>query len=269
MTDQGASFRALHVPGAPFIIPNPWDRGGARMLAALGFDALATTSAGLAFSLGLSEGTLDFDTQISHAADLAGATPLPVSADLEKGAGDTPESAAETVRRAASAGLAGCSLEDATGDAAAPIYDFTLAVEKISAAVEAARALDRDFVLTARAENFLHRRPDLDDTLKRLEAFGAAGADVLYAPGLPDIDAIRAAASLGGPFNALMGGSGAMFTVSELAGAGVARISVGSAFARLAYGAVIRAAEEMRDAGSFESLRPAASFAEIEKLLAR
>ncbi|MEL7463091.1 MAG: isocitrate lyase/phosphoenolpyruvate mutase family protein [Pseudomonadota bacterium] len=267
MADIGAAFRALHAPGDPFVIPNPWDMGSARMLAAMGFKALATTSAGYAFALGRPEGTLSFEEQVDHGGDLAGAIALPVSADLEKGAGDTPESAAETVRRAAAAGLAGCSLEDATGDPAAPIYDFALAVEKVAAAAEAARGLDRDFVFTARAENFLHRRPDLDDTLKRLEAFAAVGADALYAPGLPDLAAIEAACALGKPVNALMGGSGAMFTVAELAEAGVARISVGSAFARLAYGAVIRAATDIRDSGGFETLRAGASFREIEALL--
>ena len=173
------------------------------------------------------------------------------------------------MRRAAEAGLAGCSIEDATGDAAAPIYDFDHAVERVAAGAEAARALDHDFVFTARAENFLNGRRDLDDTLRRLEAFAAAGADVLYAPALPDLDAIRSACALGPPVNALMGGSGAMFSTAELADAGVARISVGSAFARLAYGAVIRAAEEMRDQGTFEALRNGASFSEIEGLLSK
>ena len=261
------TFRAMHRPGDPFVIPNPWDLGSAAMLKGLGFAALATTSAGLAFHLGQREGGPGCAAAIRQAAEMKKATSLPVSADLEMGFGDSPESAAETVRRAAAAGLEGCSIEDATGDPAAPIYDFGLTVERIAAAVETARGLDRDFVLTARAENFLHGRRDLDDTLKRLETFAAAGADVLYAPGLPNLDAIRAVCALGKPVNALMGGSGAMFTLAELAEAGVARVSVGSAFARLAYGAFISAAREISASGDFSALRPAASFAEIEALL--
>ena len=267
MRNIGAAFRDLHKPGVPFVIPNPWDAGSARMLAGLGYRALATTSAGFAFSQGLPDGATGFGAQLAHATELAASVPLPVSADLEKGAGDAPEDAAQTVRRAADAGLAGCSVEDATGDRVRPIYDFTLAVERVAAGAEAARALDRDFVFTARAENFLNGRRDLDDTLKRLEAFAKAGADVLYAPALPDLDAIRAACDLGKPVNALMGGSGAMFGIDELAEAGVARISVGSALARLAYGAVIRAAEDIRDRGRFGSLTAGASFSEIEGLL--
>jgi 2-methylisocitrate lyase-like PEP mutase family enzyme len=247
------------------VIPNPWDVGSARLLASLGFEALATTSAGLAFSLGRPEGLLSREEVLAHCRAIVGATGLPVSADLEKGFGDSPESAAETIRAAAETGLAGCSIEDHTGRRDDPIYDATLAVERIAAAVEAARGLGRDFVLTARCENFLWERPDLDDTLRRLQAFEAAGADVLYAPGLRDLEAIRTVcAALKKPVNVVMGLPGAAFTVRELAEAGVKRISVGSALARLAYGACIAAAEEIAATGSFTALSDAIGFAALE-----
>mgnify|MGYP003700615567 CR=1 FL=1 len=228
-TDCGAAFRALHEGPDPFVIPNPWDAGSARLLASLGFKALATTSAGFAFSLGRPEGLLTRDEVLAHCRDIVGATALPVSADLEKGFGDTPESAAET------------------------------------AAAEAARALPQDFVLTARCENFLWGCPDLDDTLRRLQAFEQAGADVLYAPGLRSLEDIRTVcAAVGRPVNVVMGMPGAVFTVRELAGAGVKRISVGSALARLAYGACLAAAQEIAAEGSFDALASAAGFAEFE-----
>jgi 2-methylisocitrate lyase-like PEP mutase family enzyme len=259
------SFRALHQRAGAFVIPNPWDVGSARLLASLGFEALATTSAGLAFSLGRPEGLLSREEVLAHCRAIVGATGLPVSADLEKGFGDSPESAAETIRAAAETGLAGCSIEDHTGRRDDPIYDATLAVERIAAAVEAARGLGRDFVLTARCENFLWERPDLDDTLRRLQAFEAAGADVLYAPGLRDLEAIRTVcAALKKPVNVVMGLPGAAFTVRELAEAGVKRISVGSALARLAYGACIAAAEEIAATGSFTALSDAIGFAALE-----
>jgi 2-methylisocitrate lyase-like PEP mutase family enzyme len=259
------SFRALHQRAGAFVIPNPWDVGSARLLASLGFEALATTSAGLAFSLGRPEGLLSREEVLAHCRAIVGATGLPVSADLEKGFGDSPESAAETIRAAAETGLAGCSIEDHTGRRDDPIYDAILAVERIAAAVEAARGLGRDFVLTARCENFLWERPDLDDTLRRLQAFEAAGADVLYAPGLRDLEAIRTVcAALKKPVNVVMGLPGAAFTVRELAEAGVKRISVGSALARLAYGACIAAAEEIAATGSFTALSDAIGFAALE-----
>jgi len=259
------SFRALHQRAGAFVIPNPWDVGSARLLASLGFEALATTSAGLAFSLGRPEGLLSREEVLAHCRAIADATPLPVSADLEKGFGDSPESVAETIRAAAETGLAGCSIEDHTGRRDDPIYDATLAVERIAAAVEAARGLGRDFVLTARCENFLWERPDLDDTLRRLQAFEAAGADVLYAPGLRSLDDIRSVcAALKKPVNVVMGLPGAAFTVRELAEAGVKRISVGSALARLAYGACIAAAEEIAATGSFTALSNAIGFAALE-----
>ena len=264
-TDCGAAFRALHEGPDTFVIPNPWDAGSARLLASLGFKALATTSAGFAFSLGRPEGLLTRDEVLAHCRDIVGATALPVSADLEKGFGDAPESAAETVRAAAETGLAGCSLEDHTNRRDDPIFDFSLAVERIAAAAEAARALPQDFVLTARCENFLWGCPDLDDTLRRLQAFEQAGADVLYAPGLRSLEDIRTVcAAVGRPVNVVMGMPGAVFTVRELAGAGVKRISVGSALARLAYGACLAAAQEIAAEGSFGALASAAGFAEFE-----
>ncbi len=264
-TDCGAAFRALHEGPDTFVIPNPWDAGSARLLASLGFKALATTSAGFAFSLGRPEGLLTRDEVLAHCRDIVGATALPVSADLEKGFGDAPESAAETVRAAAETGLAGCSLEDHTNRRDDPIFDFSLAVERIAAAAEAARALPQDFVLTARCENFLWGRPDLGDTIRRLQAFEQAGADVLYAPGLRSLEDIRTVcAAVGRPVNVVMGMPGAVFTVRELAGAGVKRISVGSALARLAYGACLAAAQEIAAEGSFGALASAAGFAEFE-----
>ena len=268
--EKASRFRALHERAGAFIIPNPWDSGTARVLAAMGFEALATTSAGHAFSLGLPEGVLTRDQALQHCRDIVGATGLPVSADLEKGFGDSPESVAETIRAAAGTGLAGCSIEDHTGRRDEPIYPFDLAVERIQAAVEAARGLPRDFVLTARSENFLWQRPDLDDTIRRLQAFEAAGADVLYAPGLRDLEMIRSVCqSAGKPVNVVMGLPGVTFGLAELAAAGVKRVSVGSALSRLAFGAVLRAAREMTEKGTFSFAADAAGFAELEALFTR
>ncbi|RBP14307.1 2-methylisocitrate lyase-like PEP mutase family enzyme [Roseiarcus fermentans] len=264
MDDKGAAFRKLHDSPGAFIIPNPWDVGTARILAALGFPALATTSAGMAFSLGVADGRVSWEHTLDHCRALVAATALPVSADLERGLGDSPESAAQTIRAAARIGLAGCSLEDHTGDRDRPIYDFALAVERIAAAAEARRALPRDFVLTARCENFLWGRPDLDDTVRRLQAFEKAGADVLYAPGLHDLATIRAVCdAVSKPVNVVMGMPGATFGLSELAEAGVKRVSVGSALARLAYGAFVAAAREMKSAGSFSFSQRAMGFSEL------
>jgi len=267
MSDKGSIFRKLHERPGAFVIPNPWDLGTARILTALGFDALATTSAGLAFSLGVADGQVGKEETLAHCREIVASTPLPVSADLEKGFGDTPESAAETIQVAAGIGLAGCSLEDHTGRKADPIYDFTLAVERIEAAAEARRALPYDFVLTARCENLLWGRPDLDDTIKRLQAYEKAGADVLYAPGLRDLGTIRTVCgSLKRPVNVVMGLAGATFGMAELAEAGVKRISVGSALARLAFGAFASAAREMRSEGTFYFAQRAMGFAELEGL---
>lgn len=265
MNDKAARFRALHEGPGAFILPNPWDAGTARIFAALGYPALATTSAGMDFSRGVAEGTTSRADLLAHCAGIVAATPLPVSADLEMGLGDSPESAGETIRAAAALGLAGGSLEDHTGRPEAPIYDFALAVERIAAAAEARNGLSGDFVLTARAENFLWGRADLDDTIRRLQAFEAAGADVLYAPGLPDIDAVRmVCASVSRPVNVVVGIGKTRFTHEELSEAGVRRISIGSSLARLAYGAVARAAQAMQSEGRFDFVDGAMGFAEIE-----
>lgn len=265
MDDKAARFRALHEGPGAFILPNPWDAGTARILAASGYPALATTSAGMAFARGVRDGGTRRDQMLAHCALIVGATALPVSADLENGFGDTPEAVADTIRAAAAVGLAGGSIEDHSGRPEAPIYDHALAVERIEAAVEARQSLKGDFVLTARAENFLWERPDLDDTIRRLQAFEAAGADVLYAPGLPDIEAVRRVCSaLSRPVNVVVGIGKARFTRDELGDAGVRRISIGSSLARLAYGAVARAAQAMQRDGRFDFLDEAMGFAEIE-----
>ncbi|ANT52213.1 isocitrate lyase/PEP mutase family protein [Mesorhizobium amorphae] len=265
LESKGAAFRRLHEQPGAFVIPNLWDVGTARILAAMGFRALATTSAGMAFSLGVAEGQVSLEDTLNHCRAIAAATPLPVSADLEKGFGDSPQSAAETIQAAAGIGLAGCSLEDHTGRRGDPIYDFALAVERIAAAAQACRALPDDFVLTARCENFLWGRPDLDDTIRRLQAFEKAGADVLNAPGLHDLGMIRTVCdAVTKPVNVVMGMPGTTFGVAELADAGVKRISVGSALARLAFGSFVRAAREMRSAGTFRFSEQAMGFAELE-----
>lgn len=255
MSDQTSKFerfKALHEGSRAFVIPNPWDAGSARLLASLGFDALATTSAGYAFSKGRldSFASLERGEMLDNAAEIVGATDLPVSADLEGGFGPAPETCAETIRLASGIGLVGGSIEDATGDPSVPIYDLSQAIERVRAAAETARNLP--FLLTARAENFLWDRPDLDDTIKRLQAFSAAGADVLYAPGLPNLDVIRTVcAAVDKPVNVVMGLKGPSFSVAELSEAGVRRISVGGSFARAALGALMRAAEEVRTTGTF------------------
>jgi 2-methylisocitrate lyase-like PEP mutase family enzyme len=246
------AFRALHARSGAFVIPNPWDAGTARILTALGFEALATTSAGYAFSVGRHDSSagLTRDGILQNAKAIVEATPLPVSADLEDGFGRSPEACAETIRLGAEIGLVGGSIEDATGDPHDPIYEFRLAVERVAAAAAAAR--DRQFMLTARAENFLHGRPNLDDTIRRLQSFADAGAEVLYAPGLPSLEAIReVCAAVSKPVNVVMGLKGATFSVEELAAVGVKRISVGGALARAALGAFVRAAREVKDKGTF------------------
>lgn len=270
-TARAMQFAALHrAPGA-FVIPNPWDAGSARILTALGFAALATTSAGLAFSLGRrdAEGAISREETLANARAIVLATDLPVSADLEDGFGHRPEDVAETIRRAAAVGLVGGSIEDTTADPAHPIHDFSLAVERVAAAVETVRGLPFLFTLTARAENFQFSRPDLDDTIARLRAFEAAGADVLYAPGLPDIVAIReVCAAVSRPVNVVIGLPGRNFTVADLAQAGVKRISLGSALARAALSGLVRAAREIRDHGSFGFAEEALPFAEANGFMA-
>ena len=263
-SDKAHAFSALHQREGAFIIPNPWDIGSARILAQLGFEALATTSAGFAFSVGQQDNTIGRDRMLAHAADIVSATHLPVSADLENGFGDTPDAVAETIRRAAATGLAGGSIEDSTGRAGDPIYAHGLAVDRIRAAVEVVRGLPIPFTLTARAENFLVGRPDLKDTIQRLQAYQEAGADVLYAPGLSSADDIAAVvSSLDRPVNVLMGAAGTPHTQASLARLGVKRISVGGALARAALGGFLRAAREMREHGTFSFTDEAASFREI------
>ncbi|HEY5063032.1 MAG TPA: isocitrate lyase/phosphoenolpyruvate mutase family protein [Gemmatimonadaceae bacterium] len=269
IAEKGRRFKALHERAGAFVIPNPWDAGTARMLTSVGFEALTTTSAGLAFSLGRKDGVglVTRDQTLANAKAIADATDLPVAADLENGFADDPRSVAETIRLAGErAGLVGGSIEDATGNPQRPIYDLGLAVERIAAAVEAARALPVQFVLVARAENFLHGRPDLDDTIRRLQAFEAAGADALYAPGVTALHDIRTlCAAVHKPVNALVSVSadtGRPLTVGELADAGVRRISLGSALSRAALGAFIRAAREIKTQGTFTFATEAMPFAD-------
>lgn len=258
--EKAQRFHALHKRDGAFIIPNPFDAGTARLLAHLGFEALATTSAGYAFTLGRRDGELTREQALAGARAIASATDLPVSADLEHGFGDAPEAAAETIRLAAAAGVVGGSIEDATGRADSPIYEIEQAAERIRAATEAARSLPFPFTLTARAENYLHGRPDIHDTIKRLQAYQKAGADVLYAPGLTTKDDIAAAvSSVERPVNVLMGLPGVHLSLAELSAIGVKRVSVGSALCRAALGAFLRAAREMQDAGTFTFVGEAVS----------
>ena len=256
--ERARLFRALHERSGIFIMPNPWDAGTAKLFASLGFEALATTSLGLANARGRVDGTLAISREelIANCREIASATELPVNADLENGYADDPGEAATIIRLAADAGIVGGSIEDATGDPAKPIYDFDLAVERVAAAARVAHSLPFPFTFTARAENYLHGRPDLDDTIHRLQAFAAAGADVLYAPGLRDLETIRqVVAAVPKPLNVVMSAADPDITAQQLAGAGVKRISVGGALSRLAFAAVRDAAVAMRDAGSFQWVR--------------
>ena len=260
-------FQRLHSKDV-FVVANAADAGSARLLTGLGFPALATTSAGLAYALGRADGAnlVTRDEALANAAAIVAATRLPVSADLESGYGHTPQEVADTVRLAAEVGLVGCSIEDATGIPDAPVLELTEAVDRVAAAVEAARLLPFGFVLTARAENFLYGRPDLADTIARLQAFEAAGADVLYAPGLPDAEAIRAVcSSVGRPVNVLAGP--AVGGVAELAALGVRRVSLGSAFARAALGGLLAAATEVVEHGTFGFLAGTTTYARMNSLL--
>ena len=257
-SEKAEAFRALHERPGAFIIPNPWDAGTARLLASLGFEALATTSLGLANTLGRVDGTNSVSRRevLDNCRVIAEATDLPVNADLENGYADGPREAAQIIRLGAEAGIVGGSIEDATGDASRPIYDFALAVERVQAAVETARALPFRFMLTARAENLLHGRLDLDDTIKRLQAFEKVGADVLYAPGVKDVATIRmVTSSVGKPVNVVMSAADPAITLAQLAEAGVKRVSVGGALSRLALAAFLDGAREMKDKGSFTWVR--------------
>jgi 2-methylisocitrate lyase-like PEP mutase family enzyme len=254
--EKAMQFQALHQRPEVFVVANPWDAGTARILTGLGFSALSTTSAGLAFALGRRDGTgaVSRDEALANARSIVDATPLPVAADLENGYGSSPEAAAETIRLAAeTAGLVGGSIEDATGDPSHPIYDFQHSVERIAAAAAASRALPFPFMLVARAENYLYGRPDLDDTIRRLQAFEAAGAEVLYAPGITRPEDIRAVCtSVHKPVNVLMGLKGVpLLTVNELGALGVRRISIGSGFSRAALTAFLHAARQVLEDGTF------------------
>lgn len=250
--EKGAAFAELHKRAGTFIIPNPWDVGSARLLAHLGFEALATSSAGYAFSIGKPDNAVGSEAMLAHAAAVAAATDLPVSIDLENGFGDTPEIVAETIRLAAGTGAVGGSIEDATGRAQDPLYERALAVERIKAAAEVVRNLPFPFMLTARAENYLVGRPDLKATIERLQMYQEAGADVLYAPGLTSKDELATLISaVDRPVNLLMGLKGVNLTVDDVSAIGAKRISVGSGLARCALGAFLRAARDIREHGSF------------------
>ncbi len=270
--ERARAFRALHERPGIFIMPNPWDAGTAKLFASLGFEALATTSLGLANALGRVDGALAIsrDELIANCRAIAAATDLPVNADLENGYADDPAEAATIFKLAADAGIVGGSIEDASGDPVKPIYDFNLAVERVAAASETAHALPFSFTLTARAENFLHGRRDLDDTVRRLRAFAAAGADVLYAPGLRDLETIRqVVAAVGKPLNVVMSAADPELTAQQLASVGVKRISVGGALSRLAYAAVRDAAVAMRDGGTFQWVRDTMPTQDLKAIFSR
>lgn len=266
-TRRAHAFKALHEREGAFVIPNPWDAGSAKMLASLGFQALATTSAGCAFSQGRPDGAMGLQDTLANVRAIVAATDLPVAVDLENGFADAPQACARNLLLAADAGAVGGSIEDATGRDDDPIYDFDLAVARVKAAAQAVRGLPFPFLLTARAENFLHGRPDLDDTIRRLKAFAEAGADVLYAPGLSSVEQVMAVvqAVAPKPVNVLM--SGALdLTVARLCELGVKRISVGSALALAAYGEFFRAAEEIQGQGTFTFTRRSMPFAQANQL---
>jgi 2-methylisocitrate lyase-like PEP mutase family enzyme len=265
--EKGSRFRALHQRDRAFIIPNPWDAGTSRLLGRMGFEALATTSAGYAFSAGLQDGAVGRDAMLAHVAEIVAATDLPVSADLENGFGDSPAICAETIRLAAATGLAGGSIEDVKPRPEGTLYAFDHAVERIRAAAEAAHAFPDPFILTARAENFIAGNPDLKDTIRRLQAFQEAGADVLYAPGLATKEDIAAVlSSVDRPINVLMGLQGGTLDLATLSAMGVKRISVGGSLARTALTAFLHAAREMQQHGTFTFANDLASYKEINDM---
>jgi 2-methylisocitrate lyase-like PEP mutase family enzyme len=268
--DRAQALQQLHAADGAFVFPNPWDAGSAKMLASLGFKALATTSAGLAFALGRpdAEGAISLEENLANAQQIVQATALPVAGDLENGFADDPEGCAACIRQAAAIGLVGGSIEDASGRADAPIYDFQLAVERVEAAVKAARGLAFPFTLTARAENLLHGRNDLPDTIRRLQAYAEAGADVLFAPGLRSVEDIQAVvrAVAPKPVNVIMGLSGVTLSVAQLQDLGVKRISVGSSLARAAYGEFFRAAQAIQQDGNFAYAERALPFQQLNDL---
>lgn len=266
--EKAATFEALHRGSGAFVIANPWDAGSARLLAGLGFPALATSSGASAGAIGRRDGQLSRDEALAHARIIVGAVDLPVSADLERGFGDAPETVAETVRLAAASGLVGCTIEDATGNPARPLYDFPQAVERIAAAAEAARSLPFPFLLTARAHNLLFANASLDETIRRLQAFERAGADVLFAPGLADLDAVRrVCGSISKPFNFMAGIPGRSFAVRDLARAGVRRISLATSLYRAAMTGMVEAARAVKETGEFTFLERCLPTAEIVKMM--
>lgn len=266
--EKAEFFRALHEGPDTFIIPNPWDTISARILAGMGFQALATSSAASAAALGRKDGALTRDQALSHARMIVDATDLPVSADLEKGFGQEPATVAETVQLAADAGLVGCTIEDSTGDPDKPLYDFSLAVERITAAAEAGHSLPFPFMLTARAHNFLYPAPSLDETVRRLQAFEKAGADVLFAPGLPDLEAVKTVCSaISKPFNFMVGIRGKSFSVAELAAAGVRRISLATSPYRAAMTGLVDAMRGVKETGKFAFVDRIMNTAEINELM--
>jgi 2-methylisocitrate lyase-like PEP mutase family enzyme len=266
--EKADRFRALHESPGVFVIPNPWDIGSARILVGLGFQALATSSAAAAAAIGRRDGGLTREQALEHARLIVGATDLPVSADLEKGFGDRPEIVAETIRLAGDAGLVGCTIEDATGNPDRPLYDDGLAVERIAAAAQAARTLPFPFILAARAHNLLFASPSLDATIRRLQAFEEAGADVLFAPGLPDIAAVRlVCASVSKPVNFMVGIKGKSFSVSELAAAGVKRISLATSLYRAAMTRFLEAASDVKNTGRFDFVDRCVATADLNKLM--
>ena len=266
--EKAFRFRALHEGPGTFVIPNPWDAGSARMLAGLGFQALATSSGAAAASMGRRDGRLTREEALSHSKSIVEATDLPVSADLEKGFGDKPEIVAETIRLAAESGLVGCTIEDSTGIPDTPLFEFSLAVDRIAAAVQAARSLPFPFVLTARAHNLLYPNPNLQETIRRLQAYEAVGADVLFAPGLPDLAAVREVCrAVTRPVNFMVGLKGKSFSVNELAEAGVRRISLATSLYRAAMTALLDAAREVKDNGQFGFLDRVLTTPELINLL--
>ena len=266
--EKAVRFCELHERPGAFLIPNPWDVASARILAGVGFQALATSSAASANVVGRKDHELTRDEALAHARSIANATDLPVSADLGNGFGDAPEAVAETVRRAAEIELVGCTIEDATGNSDTPLYDFNLAVERVAAAVEAARALSFPFMLTARTHNFLFANPSLGETIRRLQAFEKTGAQVLFAPGLPDIGAVRkVCAAVSRPFNFMVGIKGKSFSVRELEEAGVKRISFATSFYRAAMTGFLNAVREVQDKGEFSFLNDSITTPELNKLM--
>jgi 2-methylisocitrate lyase-like PEP mutase family enzyme len=266
--DKANRFRALHDRPGAFVIPNPWDVASARILAGLGFEALATSSAASACTIGRRDGELTRDEALAHASVIVNATDLPVSADLERGFGDSPDVVAETVCLAAEAGLVGCTIEDTTGNPNKPLYDFDVAVQRIAAAAQAAHAVGFPFILTARAHNLMFTKPSVDETIKRLQAFERAGADVLFAPGLPDLDAVQAVCkALSKPVNFMVGIKGKSFSAAELLAAGVKRISLATSLYRAAMTGFLEAASEVKQSGQFDFVDRSLTTAELLKLM--